>query len=615
MLTTIDQKQLAEMFITAYKSVKNKMEIINSLNVYPVPDGDTGTNMTLTLKEIVDDINKKEIYTMNELLDVISNSSLMGGRGNSGVILSQFICGFCNALTNNSNITKKNLYDAFKSGTKEAYKSVNKPQEGTILTIMKEATSEFNKKLHEEDILKIFKSIINKSQFTLKKTPEMLPKLKQAGVVDAGGAGFVYFLEGFYKALKENGDNIVTATDDFSSPKIAQIWDENRGLFGTGGLRLIIDYNLKAIKFAYKNILWMLKNSLKVFQMGINVISLKRSIRIFKRLSNELKWQNIKNSSRSILNMLSVWYEKPEERYCVEVMLSNVSKDKPDIENLLYPYASSLIIAKIGNICKIHLHTVNIKNIQKIFEKIGNVEKMKIDDLYEQQNSFTTKKFAKEFDDNKTEIVAVVSGDGFKRLYESFEGTNIIDGGLTMNPSVSEIYKKIEDTTSKNIILLPNNPNVFIAAKSAVNKTKKNVKVLNTPDLAKGLVAMLNFNRDANLIKNYEMMKNSLKTAKTFLVSRAIKSSGVFGKKISKGQYFAMSNKNLLSSGNNINNVVINALKNQLNKKQLITLYFGKNIKKKDAQSLQKDIYKRFKIETQLYEGGQEGYDYIVSLE
>jgi dihydroxyacetone kinase-like predicted kinase len=615
MVTSIDYQQLLEIFQKAEKAVTAKKELLNNLNVYPVPDGDTGTNMSLTLKEIINSIGKKKDLDWEELCEMIEESSLMGARGNSGVILSQFIGGFCDEIKNRNKIDQKTLLHAFQRGTKEAYESVSDPVEGTILTVMKSATDEMEKRLEFEDFVKIFRSVLNRSQVTLKQTPEMLPKLKEAGVVDAGGAGFVYFLEGFYKALVENGEDTISATDDFSSPPLARIWQETAGIFGTGGIRSILDFNYKAIKLTIENTMWLLKKAWHVIKLGGGLISIRKAWRLIKSLSGQLKWHNIKKANLSLLNLLQVWQETPEEKYCTEAILTDVSKSPDEIKDQLSKIGKSVIVAQKGQLTKIHFHANDAEEAKNILQKLGKIERFKQDNIHEQHQEFISKKLEMPQEDKGTHVLAVINGSGFKQIYESFEGVFTIDGGETMNPSIAQFNRAISKTDTSNIIIIPNNKNVFLAAQKVASKSSKNIKVLETKDQAQGLTALLNFNKESLLSQNFEIMENALNLIKTFSITQATKDTSISKKKINKDEYIAISEKGLLTNGKSLLGTLKDAILMYIDKYQLVTLYTGNGISRQEAETLKKKLAASFKKEFQVYEGGQPNYHYIISLE
>lgn len=618
MITSIDTKQLQEIFIQAEKAVTAKKELLNNLNVYPVPDGDTGTNMSLTLKEIINSLDNSKKYDLKELCEIVGESSLMGARGNSGVILSQFIGGFCDTLKSKKKIDKKLLLEAFQQGTKEAYESVSTPVEGTILTVMNSATDEIKKRQEFEDILKIFKSVINRSQFTLKQTPEMLQKLKDAGVVDAGGAGFVYFLEGFYKALRENGEVALTATDDFSSPPLARIWQETSGIFGTGGLRAILDFNYKAIKLTLENIWWLLNKAWHVIKLGGGLISIKKAIRLVKSLSQKLKWHNIKRTNLSLLKLLQVWQETPDQKYCTEAILTDVNKSPDEIKVHLSKIGKSVIVAQKGNYTKIHFHANDALEAKIIVEKLGTIQKFKQDDIHKQHKAFIGRKLEREQEDNETFILAVINGSGFKQIYESFEGVNTLHGGETMNPSIAQFKKAISKVDSSNIIIIPNNKNVFLAAQKVASNSDKLIKVLETTDQAQGLTALLNFNKLSPISQNFEIMSDAVGMIRTFLVTKSTRETIISYKKVKRGEFIAIADKSLLANGDSLENTIEQAIAKLLENTQytqLITLYFGNETTRQEADKLKQKLGSKFKKEFQVYEGGQPHYNYIVSLE
>jgi len=614
MLTELSPEQLLDAILQAEKKITSKKELLNNLNVYPVPDGDTGTNMSLTLKEIAKELRKKKDYTLSELAEVLGEASLMGARGNSGVILSQFIGGFSQTIQSKEFISRHTLLKAFQNGTKEAYDSVSDPVEGTILTIMKAATKEIEKKSDHEDILKILASSIHSSQETLRKTPDMLQKLKDAGVVDAGGAGFAYFLEGIYESLHKGEESSITATDDFISPRLARVWQESYGPFGSGGFRSFLDFNWQAVKHFLTNFEWLSKRFWSIFSMGKNAISMKKAVTLTKRLGNQLKWQNIKKTNTSIFKLLRVWHQTPEERYCMEVILENVSNSPKQIRSKLENKCSSLIIAKKGRYTKIHLHSIDEARSKKLLTQFGKVIQFKSDDIHKQHKEFISKKF-EVIEEKGSHCLIVVNGKGFKQLYESFDGIETIDGSDTMNPSVSDFLKALTKIEEHNIIIIPNNDNTYLSADNAGKKSDKNVTVLKTTDQAQGLTALLNFNKSSTITDNMNMMENALNLLTTCLISKSTKDTTIGKVKVQQGSYIALNNKKIISHGAQMKNVILDALKSLIETKQLITLYYGNDSTKQEAEIMKRQIQKIFGKEVQLYNGGQPHYYYLITLE
>jgi len=615
MITSLDTKKLINIFLNAEKIVTAKKETLNNLNVYPVPDGDTGTNMSLTLKEIVYNIDIKKEYTLKELSDIIAESSLMGGRGNSGVILSQFLDGFCNVIQDHKKINKDTLNKAFKKGTVEAYASVSNPVEGTILTIMKAASDEFNKYIEYKDISKILANVINKSQYVLKQTPDMLDKLKDAGVVDAGGAGFVFFLEGFYESLLNKTDRKISATDDYSSPKLTRIWDETIGIFGPGGIRSLLEFNYQAIKFTLENTWWLIKKGWEVVKIGKDFISVKKSIRLIKELSKQLKLQNIKKSNLSIKKLLKTWQETPDEKYCCEAILTDVDYSVPEIKDKISKTnGTSAIVANKGKYTKIHFHSKTRKDAQKLFESLGTIKKTKFDNLHKQHKEFINQKIENSDEQNGTTVISVINSKGFREIYKSIEGIVTLDGGNTMNPSLSDFKKVIKDIDCKNIIILPNNKNIFMVAKK-LKSDNKNIQYIETYDQAQGLCTLLNFNKNSNLSENKELMLNSLKSIKTFSVTKSNKQVSISKQNINKNDYFTINQNGVIKSNNKIDKVILDTIKELNGESELITLYYGDLVSKEKSIILKNNILKKFNTETQIYYGGQPHYHYIFSLE
>ncbi|MFH1543341.1 MAG: DAK2 domain-containing protein [Patescibacteria group bacterium] len=613
MITAIDSAKLKQIFEYAEELISSKEELLNNLNVYPVPDGDTGTNLSLTLKEVIKEIQKLNDPSIQKLCNVTSEASLMGARGNSGVILSQFIGGFCEAV--DSNIDKKTLLKAFKNGQNEAYNSVSEPIEGTILTIMRSATEEIEKHQSYNSLEKIIKSALIKAQNTLHLTPDMLPKLKEAGVVDAGGAGFVYFLESFYQAV--GGKELVTSTssDDFTSPKLARVWDETVGVFGSGGIRSIIEFNIKVLKYTFSKLWWVIKQAFHILKVGKDILSFRKALKLFRSLGTQLKWENIKRANLSIFSLLQVWQKPPKERYCYEAILSDVIMSPENIMTKLSALGSSLIVAQKGKYTKIHFHLEKKKNIEKTLERIGAIEKMKIDDIHKQQKEFINRKLQTESISTETAVIAVVNSKNFENMFESFDGVHTVQGGPTMNPSIADLTQQINFVKSDNIIILPNNKNIFIGSRKAAEKSIKNVTVLETFDQAQGLSALLNFDPNSSLDTNKSVIREGLKLIKTFSVSKSIKDTKTATVETLKDEFFSISSNKIIASGKRLEEVIIQSIKSIIKNEQLITVYAGSDAPKKSLEPLVSKLSKQFSIEIQLQEGGQPHYHFIIAIE
>lgn len=614
MIEKITAEQLFQMFHRAERVLSSKRTILDNLNVYPVPDGDTGANMSLTMREVIKDISEITRYDLASLAKAISTASLMGARGNSGVILSQFIGGFCEVIANEKEINADTLKKAFETGTKSAFDSVSDPVEGTILTIMK-SSADAMIKTDSNDIFSLIRNALVVSRDTLQKTPDMLSTLKDAGVVDAGGAGFVYFLEGFHRALKENGNGEVSLTDDYTAPALSRTWTENVGALGTGGVKSIIDFNVNVIKFTIRNMIWIGKQAWIVIRTGKDLLSIKQSLRLIKKLRNQLKLQNLKQSNVAIQKLFTTWHKTPDERYCTEGILTGVKESPAELREMLSKMGTSLIVAKQGEYTKIHFHVKDKIQAKKLFRELGKIEKFKADDLHEQHKEFMHKKSAEIEESGETRVIAVVNGDGFRNVYESFDGVKTIAGGETMNPSISDFEEAISRCESEHIILLPNNTNIFMAAHKVADRYNGNVKVIETTDQAQGLSTLLNFNHNTQLVQNVEVMEEALGAVTTFSVAKATKSVKTPDGKVKKGEYIATTNKKIVAHHNDRKDVILSGIKAIGENKELVTLYLGKDVTDQEYQDQRDYLRKMIPQEIQEYRGGQPHYDYIVALE
>ena len=470
-----------------------------------------------------------------------------------------------------------------------------------------------------DDLVDMMKATVHHCQEVLKKTPEMLKTLKEAGVVDAGGAGFVYFLEAFYRAVA-NTNAQIRDTEDFSAPAIARTWSDSFGVFGMGGIRSVLEFNYNALKKIIKNTGYILKKGFKVILAGKDLVSFRKGIDLMKKLSSQMKLNNIKKSNTAILQFLRIWKKTPEERYCYEVILKGVKEKPSQIKEELKDIGSSLIVADHANkkLTKIHFHINDKKAVDKKMKSYGEIVKRKVEDMHAQQKEFVVKKEkeSKEFsDDTECALLAVANGAGFKEIYKGFQNVYILDGGETMNPSVADFQKRIKKIDQKDIILLPNNKNVFMAARKVCEKMdEKNVKYVKTKNQAEGLSVLVAFEKDRSLKENMKSLDKALENIDSFLVSNAAKNTQIDGKKVVKEDVIALCEKSLIAKGTKVEEVTLEAIK-KYDKKDLITLYWGNGLTKEIVDKTKEKIKENSSCELQVYNGNQPHYYFIVTLE
>ena len=540
----IDSTKLKEMFLGGYKNLQLHKAEVDALNVFPVPDGDTGTNMSLTLASAVKEIENLQGDCSQILID-FSRGALKGARGNSGVILSQIIKGLSRVLSDEKTITTKEFAVALHSARDVAYSAVTKPKEGTVLTVIRYMAENAQPiAAKNSSFLTFFPALIAKGEEILKQTPEMLPVLKKAGVVDAGGQGLIYVFEGFYKAL---------AGIEIALPE--------------GG------------EEEHKNVLPQLDT------VG----------------NDEHDLDNIKYA------------------YCTEYFVINLKKHvtDEDIEKLrdkLMAIGDCVIVIGDINLVKVHVHTNNPNRALYYALQLGELDKVKIENMLEQHRALVK---AREANKKPIGIVSVCAGEGVAAMFKELTVDEVIEGGQTMNPSVEDILHAVEKVNSDNVIILPNNKNIIMAAERVKELTKKKCVVLPTTEVPEGISAAIVFDPSLDFDTNVEEMTEAFKRIKCGEVTMAIRNTELDGFKISEGDYIGLDSKKIVSKADSVDKAVtdlVEKIKDDDN--EVITLYYGQDVKESDANALVEKLEKRFDdCEVVCYNGGQPHYYYMVAVE
>ena len=540
----IDSTKLKEMFLGGYKNLQLHKAEVDALNVFPVPDGDTGTNMSLTLASAVKEIENLQGDCSQILID-FSRGALKGARGNSGVILSQIIKGLSRILSDEKTITTKEFAVALHSARDVAYSAVTKPKEGTVLTVIRYMAENAQPiAAKNSSFLTFFPALIAKGEEILKQTPEMLPVLKKAGVVDAGGQGLIYVFEGFYKAL---------AGIEIALPE--------------GG------------EEEHKNVLPQLDT------VG----------------NDEHDLDNIKYA------------------YCSEYFVINLKKHvtDEDIEKLrdkLMAIGDCVIVIGDINLVKVHVHTNNPNRALYYALQLGELDKIKIENMLEQHRALVK---AREANKKPIGIVSVCAGEGVAAMFKELTVDEVIEGGQTMNPSVEDILHAVEKVNSDNVIILPNNKNIIMAAERVKELTKKKCVVLPTTEVPEGISAAIVFDPSLDFDTNVEEMTEAFKRIKCGEVTMAIRNTELDGFKISEGDYIGLDSKKIVSKADSVDKAVtdlVEKIKDDDN--EVITLYYGQDVKESDANALVEKLEKRFDdCEVVCYNGGQPHYYYMVAVE
>ena len=569
-ITTVDAPLLAKMFLAGAKNLEAKKEWINELNVFPVPDGDTGTNMTMTIMSAATEVsNLGESPDMASLAKAISSGSLRGARGNSGVILSQLFRGFTKGISKYEVIDVVILCDALQKAVETAYKAVMKPKEGTILTVAKGGADRALELIGETDDLAVFMDeVIRHADYVLSQTPEMLPVLKQAGVVDSGGQGLVTVLKGAYDALmgKEIDYTIETPSAGSGVVKISQQAEQD-------------------IKFGYCT----------------------EFIIVLNHPMEEKEEMDFKAYLESIGDSIVVVADD-------EITKVHVHTNDPGLAIQRALEYGSLSKMKIDNMREEHQ-----EKLIKDAEKAAAEQKMADEKKRSEKDALAEAQKAPKKDMG---FISVSIGEGINEIFKGLGVDYIIAGGQTMNPSTEDmlnaIEKVIEDVNADNIFILPNNKNIILAANQAASLIEeKNIFVIPTKTVPQGITALINFMPDSSPEENAARMTEELSTVKTGQVTYAVRDTLIDDKSIRQGDYMGMGDSSILSVGKDMD-AVIRELMAQLvdEESAIISIYYGEEIKEETARQLGSELEETYPdCEVEVHFGGQPVYYYVISVE
>jgi hypothetical protein len=566
---TIDAGMFAKMFLAGAKNLESKKEWINELNVFPVPDGDTGTNMTLTIMSAAKEVaalRDTGAIDMPSLCKAVSSGSLRGARGNSGVILSQLFRGFTKSVKTCQEITVPVLADAFEKAVETAYKAVMKPKEGTILTVAK-GGAEKARELADagvEDLADFLDQVIRYADEVLSRTPELLPVLKQAGVVDSGGQGLMQVLKGAYDAFLGKEIDLSISTDQSAaSPKKV-----------SGNLEAQANAE---IKFGYCTEFIIMLN--RVFNIKMEM--------------------DFKEYLESIGDSIVVVADD-------DVVKVHVHTNDPGlaIQKAL----------KYGALSNLKIDNMRLEHQEKLFKMSQNeaaVSEAQIQHL-EEQNS--------DNDGPRKDVgfIVVSVGDGINEILKALGVDYIIEGGQTMNPSTEDMLNAIEKVNAENIFILPNNKNIILAANQAKTLVEdKNIIVIPTKTVPQGITAVINYVPDLSIEENTETMTEEIKNVHTGQVTYAVRDTNIDDKEIKQGDFMGIGDKGILSVGSQIQDVALRMIDEMMSDEmELISIYYGADITEDDAEALKKEVDKKYSgCDIELQYGGQPIYYYTVSVE
>ncbi len=554
-MLSINSTQFKEMLKGGAQALELNRALVDELNVFPVPDGDTGTNMSLTMASAVRELNVSGSEDLGALALAFSKGALKGARGNSGVILSQILKGFAIALDNKTELNAKDFSSALKKGTEIAYSAVTKPKEGTILTVvrvMAENSVKFAKKKVEFEVF--LKMVIDAGEQILQKTPEMLPVLAKAGVVDAGGRGLLTILEGFLAVL--TGEEFKMIRED--------------------AVRPVLSAEAKALATEDE----ILKND----------------------------------------------YDNITFQYCTEFFISHLKtattlSDIDKYRDYLTTIGDCVLVIGDLDLVKTHVHTNDPDKALKAALKLGELVDIKIENMVEQNRKIkgeqtTNGEKAKKIPSKEFAMVSVCAGDGMAAIFKDLLVDVVVEGGQTMNPSVYDILGAVNSADARNVFVLPNNPNIILAAEQAKELADVNVYVVPTTCMPEGVSAALVFSTEVSAEENFENMKSSYANVKSAEITHAVRNTRMNGFSVKEGDIIGICNKKIVAkSGSIVEATVVTANKIAKNA-DMLTLYYGQEVTEQEANRVVEILSEaQPDLEIAVYYGGQPHYYYVLAAE
>ncbi|MFW3454703.1 DAK2 domain-containing protein [Aerococcus viridans] len=557
--TVLDVEAFISMLEVGGNRLSENAEYVNSLNVFPVPDGDTGTNMNLTYTSGIERVIKQNSDTVGEVGEDLAKGLLMGARGNSGVILSQLFRGFAKAIEGKTTIEAQDLANAFQRGIDTAVKAVMKPVEGTILTVARDSAAAGMQKAEQtDDIIEVMTAVLEEAQTSLENTPNLLPVLKEVGVVDSGGQGLVYIYHGFLESL--TGESIPVKSADPNKANVTELAHQ----------------------------------------------------------------ENFFNTAHSVAS------EDIHYGYCTEIMVKigegETVTDEFDYDtfrNHLDGIGDSLLVVSDDEIVKVHVHTETPGEVMNYGQKFGSLVKIKVDNMRLQHDDIIDGKGATQSESTPAvertnlAIIAVAAGEGIENLFKDMGVKSIISGGQTMNPSTNDILDAINKANADNVIILPNNKNIIMAANQAVEVSEIPAAVVETKYISQGLTAMLGYNPDGTLEDNKAAMVAEMANVTSGQVTVAVRDTTVDGLEIHKDHFMGIIDGKIVSEDADLVKETINMVNAMIDEdKELVTLIFGEETDQATAELIAEAVESANEdIEVEIVDGGQPVYHFLASVE
>ena len=565
---TIDAKSFQKLFLAGANRINSRKDYINELNVFPVPDGDTGTNMSLTILAAAKEVGAVEEPTMATICKAISNGSLRGARGNSGVILSQLFRGFTKAVSKADSLGKDEITAGFTRAVETAYKAVMKPKEGTILTVAKGMADKAEELVDEDmDVIEFCETIVAYGYEVLSKTPDMLPVLKEAGVVDSGGQGLMEVLQGIVDALTGKVTEIEVPAEAasmssavISAPKA--------------------DISTADIKFGYCTEFIIL-------------------------LDKPLTKEDEKGLKKFFLSIGDSLVLVADEEICKVHVHTN------------HPGQAFEKALTFGALSNMKIDNMRLEHQEKLIKDAEN-EAARQRQQEAEEEKLTAQEAAKAQPAKEVGFIAVSAGEGLTDIFKGLGVDYLIEGGQTMNPSTEDMLNAIDQVNAKNIFILPNNKNIILAAEQARDLTEdKKIVVLPTKTIPQGISAMIGYMPEASVDENAENMKDACQDIASGQVTYAVRDTSIDGKEIHNGDIMGINDDGIAAVGKDLMETTIDLLSTMVDEdSELICLYYGADVSKQDADALSDEIEEKFpECEVEVNFGGQPMYYYMISVE
>lgn len=554
-MSNITTSLFQEMVQAASTRLGKQAEYVNSLNVFPVPDGDTGTNMGMTMENGAKEVADKPASSVGEVGQILSKGLLMGARGNSGVITSQLFRGFGQSIKDKKELTGQDLAQAFQSGVEVAYKAVMKPVEGTILTVSRGAASAALKKAEESnDAVEVMKAALEGAKRALAKTPDMLPVLKEVGVVDSGGQGLVFIYEGFLSAL--TGEYIASEEFQATPATMTEMINAEHHKSVAGHVAT------EDIKFGYCTEI---------------MVALKQGPTYVKEFNYE------------------------------------------EFQGYLSGLGDSLLVVNDDEIVKVHVHTEDPGLVMQEGLKYGSLVKVKVDNMRNQHDAVLEKSAveAQPQEEKDFALIAVVAGEGLAEIFKSQGVDYIISGGQTMNPSTEDIVKAIEAVNAKNVIILPNNKNIFMAAQSAAEVSEVPAAVVETRTVPQGFTSLLAFDPSKSLDENVQSMTASLSDVVSGSVTLAVRDTSIDGLEIHENDNLGMVDGKIVVSNPDMTTTLKETFAKMIDEdSEIVTIYVGEDGQEDLAEEISNYLEDKYEdVEVEIHQGDQPVYPYLMSVE